>query len=218
MVLDLSADHAIIAADFPEAGPVALSSWVPAIPDAYRLEDTEVEGDPTAGGYLQRRTEWHLSTLQAYTPAVGNTIIDSDGVVWIVQAVREPVLGDFWGLDCLESSISDDVALTDIVSLYPGVDTIDEWGSTITDHTDVDLAFEDVPAKIMLRKSAVAEELGQVDFVEQFDIYVARDVGQVHNGDLLQDDTGHQYTIVSYRNRNQIDELSVIECEDRIGG
>jgi len=216
MVLDLSADHAVIIADWGEA--ITLSSWGPAITDAYRLADTEMEGDPTEGGYLQRRTEWHLSTLQAYTPAVGNTITDADGVVWIVQTVREPEAGDFWGLTCLESSITDDVALEDRVWLHPGVDTLDAWGSKLTNHTAFDPAFADVPAKIMLRPSVAAEELGQRDFVERFDIYVARDIGQVHNGDVLKDGPGKQYTIVSYRNRNQIDELSVIECEDRISG
>jgi len=222
MAVDLSADHAVIAADFPEAGPIALSSWPsppnPPITDAYRLEDTKVEGDPSEGGYLQRQTEWHLSTLQAYSPAVGETITDADGVVWIIQSLRESVRKDFWGLTCLESSITADVALEDRVWLWPATYEVSAMGSQVTKHLAAAPGFSDVPAKIVLRPSLAETEMGQRDFVEIFDVYVSADIGQVHDGDLLKDATDHQYTIVSYRNRFHIDDLSHIVCEDRLRG
>ena len=213
MALDLSADHALFATDWPEAGAIALSSWVPPITDAYRLEDRIIEGGPTDAAYEQRATEFHLSTLQAYTPAIGETITDAAGAVWVIQEVRQPDGGDYWGLPCLELTVAGDV-----VTLWPAVDSQSAMGSKITTHPAAAAWFTGVAAKIMLRPSRAETEVGQRDFVEIFDIYVQADVGQVHAGDILQDATGHQYTIVSYRNRAHINALSVIECEDRLRG
>ena len=212
MALDLSADQAVITADWPE-GPIALSSWVPPITDAYRLDDRMIEGDPTDAGYLQRSTEWHLSTLQAYAPGVGETITDAAGVIWVIQSVRAPEGDDYWGLPCLELSVG-----ADEVTLYPATYASDAMGNQITTHPAAAGWFADVPAKIILRASVSELEAAQEDFVEVFDVYVSADVGQVHDGDILKDAGGHQYTIVSYRNRFQIDQLSVIVCEDRLRG
>ena len=188
-------------------------------PDAYRLPERMAVGDPSDAAYLQRMVEWHLPTTGvAIDPRPGDTITDAGAVIWIIQTVRPPEFGDFWGLDCLESTITADPALADKVSLWTTTDVIDGFGGKATTFTR-DPALRDIDAKIVLRESVPVTEMGQRDFVEQYDIYVDTDLGTLRNGDQVRDDvTGDIYTIVSWRNRFQIDELSVIECEDKIAG
>ena len=102
-----------------------------------------------------------------------------------------------------------------MVTLYPARDTLTAYGSKTSKHLTADATFTNVPAKIMLRPSSPEEQFGQKQFVETYDIYVDDDIGQVHNGDVLKDENSKIYTIVSYRNRERIDELSVMECQLR---
>ena len=189
---------------------------------AYRVGDQIVEGEPTAGGYLYRETKFRLEgppTGDVYNPKPGDTIIDLDLVEWVIQEINGPSVHSCdWQVTCRIPYITADVVsgLQDRVWLHPSVDTPDAWGATRTTHPLPAAWFSDVPAKIMLRPSIAETEVGQRDFVEVFDIYVASDIGQVHAGDLLLDEHGHRYTIMSYQNREQIDELSVIVCEDRL--
>ena len=189
---------------------------------AYRVGDQIVEGEPTAGGYLYRQTKFRLQgppSGDIYHPKPGDIITDADLVEWVIQEINGPSVHSCdWQLTCRIPYITEDVVsgLQDLVTLWPSVDTTDAWGATRTTHPDPEPLFEDVPAKIKLRASVAETEVGQRDFVEVFDIYVAKDIGQVHAGDLLKDGTGHQYTIMTYQNRELIDELSVIVCEDRL--
>lgn len=219
--MDISADFLLI--DDTELVTVTVAATGVAHPDvvAYRVGDSFVEGEPSEGGYLYRETKFRLDGTGAYTPKPGDIITDVVPLDWVIQDVQNPSVHNCeWQCRCRVPHITEDVVsgLQNRVALWRATYANDDWGSQIVTHV-VEPLFEDVPAKIMLRPSVVTEEgLGQRDFVEQYDVYVARDVGDIHNGDLLQDGDGHWYTIVSYRNRTQIDDLSVIECEDRMIG
>jgi len=217
-MVDLSGDQLLI--DDLEAVELNISltgaTWD--LPDAYRVRDEIVEGDPSEGGYLHRETTWHLSTLQAYVPAIGDTIIDAAGagLTWVIQSVGTPTVhNDAWRIRARELTITADATLADLVTLHPSVDTLTEWGSKVSDHTAAFGAFSDVAAKIVLRASVPDDYAGKKQFVQVYDIYVDQQLPQLHNGDLIEDGDGNNYTIVSWRNRELIDELSVIECELR---
>ena len=220
MPLDLSADQAVFDGLETVTLDLAIGGVSQVYTDAYRLPERMAVGDPSDAAYLQRMTEWHLSTtVLAIDPRPGDTITDAVPDIWVIQSVRPPKFGDYWGLDCRLSEITDDAVLADVVTLWPAVYSISAMGSQVTTHPTAAAWFTAVDAKIVLRESVAETEMAQRDFVEMFDVYVAKDIDQVHDGDILKDDdTGHQYTIVSYRNRFQIDELSVIVCEDRLRG
>jgi len=199
--------------------------------NVYPLQELVDEQEPSEGVYLSRNVEFHLPVGTALypgtsVPSVGGTIIDSAGTSYMILAVRPPYIpdqtepdsGDYWGCQTRAFDIVGTYDLDDLVTLYPGVDTLTEMGSRTIDHSTADASFTDVPAKIALQPSVTALEAGQRDFIQMCNVYVDGEIGQVHNGDLLKDQSDHWYTIVSYRSRQRIDELSVILCEDRIAG
>jgi hypothetical protein len=218
--MDLSADQFVL--DGLEAFTLVASGVAHiAIAGGYQLPDRLAESDPSEGGSLRRETEWHIPTetaagvALAYDPKPGDTITGEDGIEWTVLGVRQPKFGDYWGLTCRRSSITEYADLVDAVTLYPSVDTTTAAGSKVSAHTVAHGDFANVPAKIQLRASVPEEYHGKKQFVEVYDIYVAAQLPQLHNGDLIKDGDGVNYTVVSWRNREQIDELSVIVCEFR---
>ncbi len=215
--MDLSADHYVL--DDLEAAVLTTEEGVFAH-DAYRLPDVIGEGDPSEGGYLHRNVTFHLPTKSraggpyGYSPKPGD-VETIAGVAYTVLEVRQPKHSDFWGLSCRLASITADAALVDSVTLYPSVDTPTAAGSKVSVHTVAHADFTNVPAKIQLRPSVPEEYHGMKQFVEVYDIYVASELPQLYSGDVIKDGEGKVYTIVSWRNRERIDERSVIVCELR---
>jgi len=219
MALDLSADQLLL--DGLETVTLHSENVDFPITDAYRTRQDTTNQDHAGGDYWHVDTTFHFPVHPVAVPIIGDTITDAGLEVFNIVEVREPAYNDAWICRCRRAMIAPlrvPIGLEDQVTLWRAVETTDAWGSTITTHPIADVAFGTVNAAITLRPSVVAEELGQQDFVEQYDIHVAKDVDTVHFGDILKDQDGHQYTIVSYQNRQQIDELSVILCEDRIAG
>ncbi len=205
--LDLSLDHL----NFDGLEPVTLSSYGPAlVENAYRLRKDIVEGDPTFGTYLQANVEFQLPTvdLPAIAPAVGDTITATDAA-FVIQGIRQPFLGDFWGCSCRESAITADATLRDLVTLWPAVVAVDDFGSKLVTHPVPDGAFTNVPAKIQIQPGEIGVHAGRLQFLRLFDIYVATDI-DVQIGDLLIDQDLNRYDIQSWQNRDRIDELSHI--------
>lgn len=216
--VDLSTDQALIDGLETITLDMAIGPVSRAYTDAYRLPETLGEGDPSEGGYLARMTEWHLPTTgAAIDPKPGDTITDAATIVWVIQDVRAPKVfdgsGDYWGLRCRELAITADTALRDLVTLHPTRRTLRPDGSKISSHIAADGDFVDVPAKIQLRPSTADLLAGQERFIEVYDVYVERDIGQVNAGDVLKDGDGKVYRIISYRNRELIDDLSTLVCE-----
>ncbi len=220
MMVDLSADHYVLD-DLEDA--VLTHELGLTAHTAYRLPDVIGEGDPSEGGYLHRDVTFHLPTKTAagapygYSPKPGD-VETIAGVGYTVLDVRQPKHGDFWGLTCRLASITEDAALVDSVTLHPSVDTPTAAGSKVSVHDVAHADFTNVPAKIELRASVPQEYHGMKQFVEVYDIYVASELPQLYSGDVIKDGVdggGNVYTIVSWRNREQIDERSVIVCEFR---
>lgn len=203
--VNMSQDHLV----FDGLEDVTLDGTL--VPNAYRLPDNQEEGDPSEGAYLHRETVFQLPTDPVILPAVGSTLVAA-GVTFTALQIRRPAFGDFWGLTCREMAITADVDLRDLVTLYPGVDVTDEWGSKITSHTVPHDTFVDVPAKIQIQPSVAEDRFGKRDIIQKFDVYVDGDIGDVSHGDLLQDQDANWYVILDWRNRTRIDELSVILC------
>jgi parallel beta-helix repeat protein len=191
--------------------------------------DLEQEEVATEGVYLRRDVTFLLPVGEAiYTvgkePTVGGTIIDDagEGVSYQIMTIRrpkigtpgQPLTGDWYGAACVSLRFSDAFGLANTVTLLQAEYGKDAALGKITSHVPL-ASFTDVPAKIMLQPSVSEQYAGQNQFVEQYDIYVDGDIGQVNNGDLLQDENGKRYKITGYRLRNRMGELPVIECELR---
>ena len=208
-VLDLTLDH--LAFDGREA--VTLDGG--AVANALRGREDIIEGDSTEGAYRHRITTWRLPRLPAITPVVGSILVDGDGVSWVALAVMHPRLGSGWLLTCRELSITAAVALRDLVTLWPVVVAVDEGGGRIVSHPAAHGVFVDVPAKIQEQEGSEIVAAGKHQWVRRFDVFCAVELTGLKIGDLLIDAGMNQYTIKSWRNRERIDELSVIVAEYR---
>ncbi len=206
MAIDLTLDYEVI--DGLE--PVTLDGG--AVANAYRLPDVIDEANPTEGASLQRDVNWQLPTLPVIAPVIGSVLL-AGGVSFIVQEVRQPFAGDYWGLRTREVSITADATLHDLVTLFPAVVTTDRAGSRIAKHVDLDPAFADIPAKIVPMPGDIEVMAGKQQFRRHFEIYVSIEVTTLSIGDVLQDQDLNRYDVVSWRNRERIDELSVILAE-----
>ena len=179
-----------------------------AVSDAYRLPVDLTEAEGTEGVYLKTDVIFQLPTAPVITPTVASVIV-ATGVSYNVLGVRPPFKGDFWGCTCRESAITADVALRDLISLWPAVAGEDEYGSRLVTHPAVDAAFEDIPGRVQKRPADIKVMAGKRQFDRVFDIYVARDINLKVN-DLVKDQDGIQYEVISWKNRERIDVLSHI--------
>ena len=190
------------------------------VQNVYRLQETEDEREPTEGVYLERNVRFMFPVGTDIYPAgtepsVGGVIVDGDLQSYKILAIRPPKHSDFWGATTRGLVISGTYSLDSTVTLFPAVETLSAAGSTITTHPAADASFNEVPAAIQLRASDPADWAGRRQITEIYDIYVDGDVGQLNNGDVLRDQDLKVYSIISFRNRDEIGENSVIECELR---
>ena len=203
MALDLLNDYQVL----DETEAVTLAGV--AVTGAYRLPDRTLEGEPTDAAYLHREVEWHLPDLPAVVAgaAVGNVLV-AGAVSFVVLEVRQPFANDYFGLRTRAMSVADE-----LITLWPVVVVTDEYGSRKATHPAPDGMFSDIPAKIQPLAGVEDVIAGKRQFRRMFDIYVATEVTALSIGDLLQDSAMNWYDVVSWRNRERIDELSVILCE-----
>lgn len=189
------------------------------VQNVYRNSEEEIEQEDTQGVYLSRLTTFDFPVGETIYPGngrpqVASTIIDGDGNGYVILSIKHPYLSNFWGCRTRSSVLADTFDLDDTVTLLVATYTKDPGLGKKTSHTP-DATFTDVAAKIMLRSSDSEQSSGQDQFVERYDVYVDQDIGQVNNGDLLRDGNGKLYQIVSYRDRLNFEENSVMECELR---
>lgn len=210
MALDLSGDHAII------DGKVNITLNAAVINDVVMLQSKLKEGGPTEGGYLHRETKFQLPTTGDISPKVGDTVTVAD-VTYNVLKVRQPFLGDYWGLTTREVSITADTDLQNLITLWPAVNITDAGGFKRTSHPSASADFLDVPAKIQLQPSKGKDESGKRGFKRSYAIYVSAEVPLLKVDDLLKDEDSKQYVIESWKNRSRIDEFSVIICNTGVG-
>ncbi len=190
------------------------------VQNVYRLQESIDEREPTEGVYLERNVRFQFPFgSDIYPgdsqPSVGGVIVDGDSQAYRIIGIRPPKHSDFWGATTRGLVISGTYSLDSAVSLFPAVETLSAAGSTITTHPAADADFTDVPAAIQLRESDPADWAGVRQITEVYDIYVDGDVGQLNNGDVLKDQDLKVYSVISFRNRDEIGELSAIECELR---
>jgi hypothetical protein len=210
MALDLTTDH--LAFDGLEA--VTLDGG--AVANALRSREDIIEGDSTEGAYTHRITTFRLPSTPALDldpPVVGSVLVDGAAVSWVALAVMHPRLGSGWVLTCRELAITADAALHDLITRYPVVVATSEWGSRIASHPAADGAFADIPAKIQPQPAVDQLTAGKDQWKRLFDVYVSVEITTLAKGDLLMDQDMNWYTVLSWRNRERIDELSVIIAE-----
>lgn len=212
---DLSGDHYLI------DGLETVTLDGNDLPYAYRHREMTDEREPAEGVYLERNVQFDLPPDDSHyagfdKPTVGGIIIDSTGETFVIQSVSEiNQFQDYYGCMTRALVLDGTYDLDDTITLYPGVDTLDAYGSKITSHTTPSATFAGVACKIMLREGDPVDWAGQRQLLEIYDVYMAEDTGQLNHGDVLKDQSGKTYKIRSYRNREHIGELSTVEVELR---
>ena len=192
------------------------------VQNVYRNEEIEVEAEDSEGVYLARRATFDFPFGEDLYPTgghplVGSTFVDSEGVTYVITDLRHAYQSDFWGCDSLSNRIDDAFDLDDQVTLFRATYGKDRaLGKKMTQTADA--SFTNVAAKIMLRPSTGAAYAGQRQFVENYDVYVNQDPAQLNSGDVLHDGSGKVYEIIGYRERNNFQKFSVIECQLRTVG
>ena len=176
------------------------------------LQSKIKEGEASKGAYLHRETRFQLPTVPAIaTPEVGQVVVAA-GISYNVLKVREPFLGDYWGLTTRELSITAELELQNRVTLYPAVHTRQPGGWKRTRHPAADPTFTGVPSKIQIQPSRTEDRAGKRGFKKVFHIFVSADLPALHHGDLIKDEHSKQYSIESWTDRDRIDEYSKIVC------
>lgn len=182
-----------------------------ALTDAYRLDLVDVEGDPSEGVYLHGDVEFQIRTTAGVVPLVGQVIVDAAARSYNILSVRQPFAGDYYGCVCRRIAIEAGLPLSSKITLYPAFTTIDEYGHRSVSNGTPSMVFIDVPCRIQDVTAEVGEVMGKRGFKRVFHITCAVEISLEH-GDVLKDETGIIYDIISWRNRSRIDELSLIVC------
>ena len=185
-----------------------------AITGAYREDIFDLEAAPSEGVYLHRNVAWQLPTDQFPTPIggiiprIGQAIVAA-GVTYTVLDVRHPFLNDYYGVATRRAQIESDLALSDKITRYPAISWLDEECSRIVSNAAADPGFTDVPGKVQDVSADHAEFMGKRGFTHLYHIYVDREIDLSHS-DVLKDAHMNVYDVVSWTNRDRIDELSMI--------
>ena len=182
-----------------------------AVSDVLRLDEFDTEGEPTEGIYLHSDVEFQIRTTAGVVPLVGQVIVDGGGRSYNILAIREPQFGDYYGCVCRRIAIEAGLPLASKITLYPAFTTIDEYGHRSVSNGTPSFVFFDVPCRIQDVTAEVGEVMGKRGFKRVFHITCAVEIDLEH-GDVLKDETGMIYDIISWRNRSRIDELSLIVC------
>lgn len=207
MVFDPSLDHLV----FDGLEAVTLDGV--AIANCYKSDVVETEAAPSEGVYQHADVEWQIPTnpVPGRIPAIGYEIADALGYTWVIQSVRRPFAGDYYGCACREGSISATLGLSDLVTRFPAITVVDEEGSRYVDNSAADPAFTNVACKIQPVADEVQDFMGKRGIETVFHIFVASDIDLAY-GDVLKDAGMTQYSVQSWENRERIDELSLIVC------
>lgn len=205
MALDLSQDYKV----FDGLENVTVDGV--AVTDALPLEVVDTEGEPTEGVYLHSDVEWQIRTTAGVVPLVGQVIVDGGGRSYNILAIRRPQFGDTYGCICRRIAIEAGLPLSSLITLYPAFTTVDEYGHRTVANSTRSLVFFDIPCRIQDVTAEVGEVMGKRGFKRVFHITCATEIALEH-GDILKDGTGIIYDIISWKNRERIDELSLIVC------
>lgn len=179
------------------------------VTDAYPSDIVSTEAAPSEGVYLQTDVEWQIRTTAGVVPRIGQVIVDGAGRSFTILGVRQPFLNDYYGCACRQVKIESDLALSDKITRHPAIIWLDREGSRVVNNDLADPWFTDVPAKIQDVSAEHAEFMGKRGFSHLYHIYVVSEIDLVH-GDVLKDQHLNVYDVVSWTNRDRIDELSMI--------
>ena len=186
-----------------------------AIANAYRLQETVEEMDPSQGVYQARNVEFQLPTGvygAGADPRIGGLVTDAAAVEYRILAVRQPYMGDYWGLVTRSLAISGEYNLDHAITLWPYVDSTDPIGSRLTTFPAADASFTDVPCRIQEQPEQLKDHIGKRGFARRFDIFLDLVLFGIRRGDRLIDQEGTQYAIAKSRNRTDNSRYSVIEA------
>lgn len=176
---------------------------------AYPEELIDSEGAPSEGVYLHGDMVWQIPTPPAIVPRIGQLIVDGAGRSFSILAVRQPFLNDYYGCTCRQAKIESDLPLSHKITRYPAIIWVDEEGSRIVANAMPDPGFTDVPAKVQDVSAEHADFMGKRGFSHLYHIFLDSEIDLVH-GDVLKDQFMDVYDVVTWTNRDRIDELSMI--------
>jgi hypothetical protein len=173
-----------------------------------RVDPTTRERAPTGGVYAAADTKWLLPgpLLGTVRPKPADTILDGDGVTWTILAPEFDKSDRVWS--CYSIALAIVHALADSVTLWRRTNAQDAAMSRVPTFAQVGSA---VDARIQLTAETETQERGKALWKKTYDIYLASELDATAE-DQVRDAAGNVYQVESIRNRERIDELSVITC------
>ena len=214
MTLDLSLDYLIF--DRPITVTLTDNTGPQVIENVLKSEKTDKVNSPSDGVYQSNTgIEFQFPTSIVRPPVIGGTILDNLGQTYTILEVREPFLNDFWGASVKEMVLDDEFSLVDLVSLWRHSTITDSYTSDVVSHTE---SVSNISAKIQLKESQAEDIIGKREFNRQYEIFLSIEIpdGWCSYRDLIKDEALNIYTIRSWKNRDQIDELSILFVEKQV--
>ena len=190
----------------------AAGNLADAIANALRHQVTERDAIASGGVYTTQDVAWNLPAIQAANaPKPGDTITDSDAVVWTILQVDRATLKTRWRCTSRDLILANDLR-----------HTVEIWAPQYSDNQ----AGGRVPVYIPQQTGLAArvqelaadriEERGKRGTRRQYEIYLAFTVAVTTDHQVRHD--GTIYEIIGYREPDQIGSLMVLSCERKFEG
>lgn len=177
---------------------------------AIRVAVQFTEARPSEGVYVAQDCYWQLHPITDLDddPKVGDVISDADGRNYIVTKVREPIFEDFWG--CLTKLPRLYYELSDEVDWEPAVNVLtDDWADRENINPTVTKHFY---CRIQPMSTGIQDKFGARGLVDNFTVYTFEEF-DVSFGDILVDQNGKRYRVVSWTSKKNLASLMEIQTE-----
>ncbi len=223
--MDYSADFA----DWDLAEPVAVASVGTALDGApaaqsfvtaLRAQPSVKERAPTGGVYAGSDLTWLLPAplLLGLVPKPGDTITEQQPadrtvpgpapeLTWTILTLGFDQLDRLWS--CYAVNLVLAYQLRSAATFFRPVTNQDAAGSRKPSFFRLPA---DIPCRFQLTSEDVTQERGKRLWVGMYDVYLASEVTGITSEWQVRDPDDHVYEVLGTRNRQRIDELSLVQC------
>jgi hypothetical protein len=175
------------------------------ISNGIKLDTKTVEATGSWGVYCKTFVDFDLAIHDFFTvndPKVGDYIIDSSLLAYIVVAVRNPVFSDYWGL----TTVAPQIIGGEMLIPRTAIETTDAYGGRTITHTSQTAIL----GWVQPTTQRVADMFGKRGYVDDHNIYLLTNAC-IKYGDLIQKPNGIEYEIYEVNNSKKIDELQQLK-------
>lgn len=215
LALDCSTDYATVY-DFPESVTLGVRQAGDAygavqVAKAFRGQPSVKERAPSRGVYQGADLLWLLPAreLSGAVPKPSDVVTDGQGVEWTLLTADYDQLDRVYA--CYSLNLVVHLGLYDAVNLYRPTATQDAAGSYVFSAVP---AYTGLVARVQEQQGEFAEGREVRGTTRTYEIYLARNV-TVTTDYYAEDRSGNRYDVLSWRNRERLDEAMVLTCERR---